>query len=744
MKFNKRKVFFVMILVWLFMIFFVWRKFDPETWTRHFILTADGVKHFRKWLDVSGWTKLVYKISYDKYEQIYEDKVELAALKKNIETIILQNIDKRISKLGVSDYKAYVQTLDEQNYIVVEIWWVADLDQAKWIIWKTVELEFKLQNKENPTKEFVQKRKEMAQGFYAELVKDPSLLSQIWEWRWSQNVFYSIYSGVTSDQLPDIYKSRLGLINSIEIWKLNDEIIEWKYASIEADIQQGIQTGVELNWFTMFRVLDRKENSMTTVSSANVREAASKLWLSVEQKKQEGINVKVGEYDYNEKSQLLTFNESDFARWQEAYDVRIYAVSKPAALWATKEQTKINDEIFQKNLDQIKKIIKQNSDYKWTGVKLSNDGWMDKTKLTTLISAFSDQKDGEVKEYKQLNTTYVVYMRAHKSSSQNMNSVLLISKMTDSLKKEFDKIVKTKTVYTIEDIFVQDKETRLPAIDSQNRLLNGAFFKYANTSTDQVGKPVVVINLDDSGKEVFCDISDKNIWSPMAIFVWWNLLTAPNIQTKICGWTAQIDWTFTVEEAKKLVDELNDGALPAPLVLMQEEKISPSLWENALTWAMRAGLLWFIAIALLIWFMYWFKKMILTSIVLIGFLSVLFWFVKLIDYALSLSGIAALILALWMWVDANILMYERMREEMKWWKKYSSAIDHAKDRSRSAIRDGQISTWIIWLVLFSLGTNVFKWFGFMTMLTVILTLTFNVPLTKELLHMFFDKEDNSN
>jgi hypothetical protein len=115
-----------------------------------------------------------------------------------------------------------------------------------------------------------------------------------------------------------------------------------------------------------------------------------------------------------------------------------------------------------------------------------SDGWMEKSKMTTLISAFTDQKDGEVKEYKQLNTTYIVYVRSKKLSSQNMNSVLIISKMTNNLKTQFDKNVKTKTVYTIEDIFVQDKETRLPVIDSQKRILNGAFFKYANTSTDQV------------------------------------------------------------------------------------------------------------------------------------------------------------------------------------------------------------------------------------------------------------------
>jgi preprotein translocase subunit SecD len=140
----------------------------------------------------------------------------------------------------------------------------------------------------------------------------------------------------------------------------------------------------------------------------------------------------------------------------------------------------------------------------------------------------------------------------------------------------------------------------------------------------------------------------------------------------------------------------------------------------------------------LLYFMYGFKKMILTSIVLIWFLMVLAAFMKLTDYALSLSGIAVIILSIGMWVDANILMYERLREELKEGKSMVWAIDHAKDRSRTAIRDGQISTGLIAFVLFSMGTNVFKWFGSMLMVTMLLTLFFNVPLTKLLLHAFYD------
>jgi preprotein translocase subunit SecD len=111
---------------------------------------------------------------------------------------------------------------------------------------------------------------------------------------------------------------------------------------------------------------------------------------------------------------------------------------------------------------------------------------------------------------------------------------------------------------------------------------------------------------------------------------------------------------------------------------------------------------------------------------------------KLTDYALSLSGIAVIILSIGMWVDANILIYERLREELKEGKSMKWAIDHAKERSWPAIRDGQTSTGIITFVLFSMGTNVFKGFWSMLLVTMFLTLLFNVPLTKMLLHAFYD------
>ena len=119
---------------------------------------------------------------------------------------------------------------------------------------------------------------------------------------------------------------------------------------------------------------------------------------------------------------------------------------------------------------------------------------------------------------------------------------------------------------------------------------------------------------------------------------------------------------------------------------------------------------------------------------------VLLAILKLIDYALSLSGIAAIILSIGMAVDANVLIFERMNEEVKNNKSYLSAIETASKRSWAAIRDGQISTLLIWVLLFAYGINIFKGFGSMIILTAILTLVLNVPFIKEALFVMYNKK----
>lgn len=235
MKISKKWVFLGIGLLALFIVFFVGRSFDATTGKRSIIVTPNGLSHFRKGLDVSGGTRLVYKISYDKYEKIYTNALELNAVKKTIEDIILKNIDNRISKLGVSDYKSFVQNLDNQHYIVVEIGGIADLDQAKGIIGKTLELEFKLQNKEKPSTAVFQARKRLAQQIFSEVSKTPLLMQKLVDGRMSENIFYNAFSGRTLNELPTLYKDNVKILEKATVGKLYPSLLEGKYETISAE-----------------------------------------------------------------------------------------------------------------------------------------------------------------------------------------------------------------------------------------------------------------------------------------------------------------------------------------------------------------------------------------------------------------------------------------------------------------------------------------------------------------------------
>jgi protein-export membrane protein SecD len=694
------------------------------------------VNHFRKWLDVSWGTKLVYKISYEKYEEIYKDPQELNGIKKLIETIVLKNIDKRISKLWVSDYKAYIQNLNEQHYIVVEIWWIADLDQAKEIIWKTVELEFRLPNEQEPSEQLVLERRQKAEVLLQEIKNNPDKMFEFADWRWAENIFYGKFPGFSLSQLPDIYQNNIKLLNSMEIWEFSN-ILEWTYANIQNQDQNGLLSNNELKWYSFFRILDKKVEEKTIIVWEDIIQAAISLWLKYEKTfSKQATQLSKDEYEYVWKD--LIFNLWEIWAWQNAYDIKVVWINKKTSLWLSETEIKEMEDDFELEVDSVAKSI----DKKWFSLqswhRLLNDERIAQSDLLKIVTNFDSTQTGKVQTYKRFDATYVVYIRDQKSSDEKLYSTIKVWWVNQD---EFEDNLKKTIIYDIEDVFVQDRETWKMAIGPKtNSLLNWAYFKFANVSSSQMWQPVVLINFDDAWQEIFCEITEANIGNQMAIFVWWALLTAPTIQSKICWWWAQIDGQFTSESAKELVNSLNDWALPAPLILMQEEKVSPTLWESAFTWSLIATGVWIIAIYLLMLFMYRPKKSLVALFTLIMFIVILASLLKLIDYALSLSGIAAVVLSLGMAVDANVLIFERFREELKEWKSISSAIDLAVSRSRNAIRDWQISTWLIALVLFSMWISIFKWFGSMMLVTIILTLLVNVPLTKELLKIFYIKK----
>lgn len=269
-----------------------------------------------------------------------------------------------------------------------------------------------------------------------------------------------------------------------------------------------------------------------------------------------------------------------------------------------------------------------------------------------------------------------------------------------------------------------------------NEILNGAFFSYAAPSVNNFGKPIITINFNDKGREIFCNLTKAFINQQMAIFVGGELQTAPVINEAICAGSAQIDGDFTTESAKLLSDSLNEGALPAPLILSSEEKVSPVLGEGAINGAFLAGGIGLVLMFIFLLAFYGLRTSLIGIAVMIAFLVYSLAIFKIIDYSFSLSGIAAIILSLAMGIDANIIIYERLKEELDAGKTWSNAVDAAYERSWLAIRDGNLTNIIVYVVLFGMGMSIFKGFGFAGLITGLLILIINVPLTRVLLKLF--------
>ena len=712
----------------------MWRSFNQEKKKSLPIFTTNWLQYFKKWLDVSGWTKLVYKISYDKYEEVYE-WAELEAIKQTIENIVLKNIDNRISSLWVSDYNAYRELMDWKHYIVVEIWWVSDLDQAKEIIGKTVELEFRLPNTVEPSAETIAERWNMAIALRDEIMLTSWSMDKLASNRWSEWIIYEHLTWVAAWDMPNIIKEHPELLQT-KIWEISP-IKEWLFYSVSYQDQSGLVQQQDYSGFTFVRINDKQEVSIENATANDIINVIAEMWNEYENNIVKESSQKAGEYwfeNWNLIYNLWDAVDSD----SELSNVKIVQVeTQTTAIWADEETTKQINEENEKKINDVKNSIKDSDEFDSSYATLVADNRASNSDIIATIPDFDATMIWEVQTVSQLWSTYVIYIKEGKAKWEHLYSEVVVKDINE---EEFKNALKSKVIYDIEFVFVQDRIERVTAKSSKWDILNWAYFKYAAVSQWQMWEPVVAINFDDKGKEVFCDITAENIGTQMAIFVWWEMMTSPVIQAKICGWTAQIDGSFTAATAKELVDNLNNWAMPASLVLMQEDKVSPSLWEKALQWALIAALIWTLAIFVYIAIKYGVKKWFITLCVLLSFIAILAWIMKLINYALSLSWIAAVILSIWMAVDSNILIYERMKEEIKNWRSNQSAIDVAYDRSRPAIRDWNVSTILIAVLLRSLWTNMFKWFGFMLVVTTLMTLFINVPITKILLKQFYKNE----
>jgi preprotein translocase subunit SecD len=273
----------------------------------------------------------------------------------------------------------------------------------------------------------------------------------------------------------------------------------------------------------------------------------------------------------------------------------------------------------------------------------------------------------------------------------------------------------------------------------------------------QDGSPEVSLEFDTEGAKMFADITGRNVGKPVAIFLDGYPISVPTVDEKITDGSANISGHFNVDEAKLLVKRLNSGALPVPVTLISQQTVESSLGVKSISNSMQAGLLGLLLVSIFMILYYRlpgflsvlsllvygltvlaiFKALpvwlsLIMVVVMIGLIFYTFSELKIFNgtlafmfviigvllffYAqqavtLSLSGVAGFILSIGIAVDANILIFSRMREELKSGKTVSQAVDSGFKRAWPSIRDGNVSIIITCLILMFFGTSTVKGFG---------------------------------
>lgn len=270
----------------------------------------------------------------------------------------------------------------------------------------------------------------------------------------------------------------------------------------------------------------------------------------------------------------------------------------------------------------------------------------------------------------------------------------------------------------------------------------GSLLTRAEVSYD-MGSPVISFSLNQEGAEKFADLTRKNIGKKLAIVLDGVEQMAPQINSAITGGSGTISGSYTYKEAQSVASLLNAGALPINVEVIETRVVGATLGQDSIDKSLKAG---YIAVIFVMLFMIIMYRMagFVANLALVCFGLVTFGLLNFFDATLTLPGIAGFILSVGMAVDANVIIFERIREELKDGVGVTKAVDLGFERAMSAIMDSNVTTLLIMLVLFVLGTGPVKGFAVILTIGVIASLFTAVLVTKMILKRFLSMFNNKN
>jgi len=271
-------------------------------------------------------------------------------------------------------------------------------------------------------------------------------------------------------------------------------------------------------------------------------------------------------------------------------------------------------------------------------------------------------------------------------------------------------------------------------------VITGQHLQTAQVGQDEYGRPQINFKLTDEGAKIFGAFTSANVGRYLAIAMDGVIISCPRIESAITEGSGRITGDFKLSEARSIVIQLRYGALPVPLKVIQNRTVGPTLGQDSVNQSTRAGIIGVIVV-LLFMLTYYRLHGFVADIALVIYALVTFALFKLIPVTLTLPGVTGFLFSVGTAVDANILIFERLKEELRQGKRFSSAIQTGFDRAWTSIRDSNLSTMITCAILYWFGSNfgasMVKGFAVTLFLGVMVSMFTAITVTRTIIHLLY-------
>jgi preprotein translocase subunit SecD len=279
-----------------------------------------------------------------------------------------------------------------------------------------------------------------------------------------------------------------------------------------------------------------------------------------------------------------------------------------------------------------------------------------------------------------------------------------------------------------------------PAVRIFRTVVTGRHLSNSQVGQDEYGRPEIQFQLTDEGSQIFAAHTAANVNSYLAIAMDGVIVSCPRIETAITEGSGRITGDFTLAEARSLVIQLRYGALPVPLKVIQSRSVGPTLGQDSIAKSTRAGIIG-VVVVLLFMLVYYRLHGVVADVALILYGLFTFALFKLIPVTLTLPGLAGFLFSVGTAVDANILIFERMKEELRQGKRFSSAIQAGFSRAWTSIRDSNLSTLITCVILYWFGSNfgasIVKGFAITLFLGILVSMFTAIIVTRTVIRALY-------